>query len=146
MRLAQIQFSFESTARFVRQLILAVQIIDMLSLGVDQFEIDLVLKFGKFVAAVGIVTRYFGSQQSRVVSGAKGFEGRGGKSPLARTVIQEFGGLPRRLPPGVLLRDTIGAALSAPCVGEAERTHDPWQSQALANERDEDDAERQKED
>jgi len=88
MRLPQIQFSFEPTPSIIRQLISAIKIIDMVALGADQFEGDLVVTFGGFVVTVGVVARNFRSHHPGAMGRAEDFDRLLGDRPLARALIQ----------------------------------------------------------
>ena len=143
MRLAQIELALDPAPRLVLELAAAKQLVDVLPLGHDQLELDLVVELRELPVAVVAIAPMLDILEPLAVTRAQRVH------ELLRQVAldpERLEALDRRLdrpPPSLMLLGPFVVALAAAGMGETEHADHRRQRQALSHQRHQDHAKRQ---
>ena len=138
LRLAQIELALDPAPCLVREIAGTKKVVDPRALGLDQLELDLVMKLGELsVAFVSVavvirvpqpVTQVRTQRSHRVIR----------ELALCRQTFERVERSRDPLPPGGAVFHSLAMALAPSGIGKAEGTDDARQQQALAHQRDHD--------
>ena len=117
----------------------------MLPFGCNQQKLDLVMKLGEPFIAVIAVASMLDVLEPVTLTRAERPNDVFREIAFRRKLVEPLDRCLDPLPPSLVLLDSIGVALTAPGMGEAERADHRGQQQALANQRHQDDGKRQEE-
>src|ERR1700730_1447333 len=143
MRLPQIELPLDPAPRLVFQLTAAKELVDLLSLGLDQLELDLVVNPGELALPLVTLGSMLEVLETLTVAGSERVNDLLNQGTLGCELLEPLDRGFDRLPPGIMLLGPVALALAAARMGKAERANHERQHQALRDQGDEDDGKRQ---
>src|SRR5205085_1854338 len=135
VRLAQIELALDPAPRLVFDLAVAEQIVDVLALGCDQLELDLIVQVGELAVLSPLGASMLDMLEPVMMPESNRPHELLGPVALGLELVEALQDCLDRFSARVMLLRSVRVAFSPAGMCKPQRTDDPRQGQALADQR-----------